>query len=398
MATLPSKVFSILAIFAVLLTFNACETESDFFENTTFTDYYNTLLQAPPNLPATPYNYANINLPAYYNVPPIQDQNNTPNNNQITDAGATLGRVLFYDKNMSFNNTIACASCHKQEDGFSDTDIFSTGFLGGLTGRNSMGLANASFYQNGRFFWDERAETLEEQVLMPIQDHVEMGMDLDTLVLKLNIPYYDPLFEDAFGDTTITTERISLALSQFIRSMVSYNAKFDEGMQAIGQAPFETTPFPNFTESENLGKQLYFSNQTRCASCHGAVSFAAPGPRNNGLDEVSVDNGVGAITGVPQSMGAFKVNSLRNIELTPPYMHDGRFATLEEVVEHYNSGVQNHPNLSPILRNPPNSPNPGQPRRLNLTQEEKTALVDFLKTLTDDVFTQDVKYSNPFEE
>ena len=393
MKKLHIKAYTLFTIFVTILSFNACENQADFFENTTLTDYYNTLLQAPPNLPAMPYNYANINLPPYYNAPPIQGQNNTPNNNQITNAGATLGRVLFYDKNMSYNNTIACASCHKQEDGFSDTDVFSQGFLGGLTGRNSMGLTNARFYQNGSFFWDERAETLEDQVLLPIQDHVEMGMSLDTLVLKLDIPYYDPLFEDAFGDTTITADRISLALSQFIRSMVSYNAKFDEGMQAIGQAPFETTPFPNYTESENLGKQLYFSNQTNCATCHGAVSFAAPGPRNNGLDLVYTDNGIGDITGNPQDNALFKVNSLRNIELTPPYMHDGRFETLEEVIEHYNSGVQNHPNLSPTLRG-----GGGQPRVLNLTQQEKTALVDFLKTLTDNVFTEDIKYSNPFTE
>ena len=142
---------------------------------------------------------------------------------------------------MSYNSTIACASCHKQEDGFSDTATFSEGFLGEFTGRNSMGLANARFYELGSFFWDQRAETLEDQVLMPIQDHVEMGMSLDTLVLKLDgLEYYDPLFEDVFGDAAVTTDRISLALSQFIRSMVSYNAKFDEGMQTIGQANFET--------------------------------------------------------------------------------------------------------------------------------------------------------------
>jgi cytochrome c peroxidase len=358
------------------------------------------ILEQTPVLPATHFNYANQPLPPYVNAGNVREQDNTPNNNPVTDAGATLGRVLFYDKNMSANNTISCASCHQQSAGFSDPTAFSLGFDGGFTGRNSMGLANANFYENGTFFWDQRAATLEDQVLMPIQDHVEMGMSLENLVAKLElIDYYGELFTEAFGDPNITTERISLSLSQFIRSMVSYRSKFDVGLaQAGGNADLEDDDFPNFSAAENLGKMLFFSNRTNCSNCHGTPTFAAPGPRNNGLDLVFEDNGIGEVTGDPDDNGLFKVNSLKNIAVTEPYMHDGRFETLEEVIEHYNSGVQNHPNLSPQLRGGGGGRggNNGQPRRLNLSQAEKDALVAFLETLTDEEMMRDTKFSDPF--
>ncbi|MEM8909013.1 MAG: cytochrome c peroxidase [Bacteroidota bacterium] len=349
------------------------------------------------NLPANPFNYANPPLPDHFNTPAIRDQDNTPNNNLITNAGATLGRVLFYDKNLSVNNTIACASCHLPAHGFSDPAAFSEGFEGGLTGRNSMGLTNARYYERGAFFWDERAATLEEQTLMPIQDHIEMGMDLMELEQKLNqVDYYPALFTAAFGEPEVTTTGISEALAQFIRSMVSYESKFDEGVLALNGNlnNLGNHDFPNFTASENLGKRLFFSNRTNCQNCHNTINFVGPTPRNNGLDLVYEDNGVGAHTGNPNQNGDFKVNSLRNIELTAPYMHDGRFATLEAVIEHYDSGVQAHPNLSPQLRM--GGPGGGQVRRLNLTDAEKRALVDFLKTLTDHNFIQKEQFSNPF--
>lgn len=354
------------------------------------------ILDQTPVLPPTPFNYANQATPAYLNVGPIRDQDNTPANNPVTDEGATLGRVLFYDKNMSANNTISCASCHKQADGFADPAAFSLGFDGGLTGRNSMGLANARFYEPGSFFWDQRAATLEDQVLMPIQDHVEMGMTLEDLVEKLSlINYYGELFTDAYGDPNITSERISQSLAQFIRSMVSFNSKFDIGRaQAGGNVNLGNTNFANFTAAENLGKNLFFSNRTNCGACHGTETFAAPGPRDNGLDLVSEDNGIGGVTGNANENGLFKVNSLKNIAITAPYMHDGRFETLEEVIEHYNSGVQNHPNLSPQLRG--GGGRQGQPRRLNLSQAEKDALLAFLETLTDEVMIRDDKFSDPF--
>ncbi|AXT55160.1 cytochrome-c peroxidase [Aquimarina sp. MMG015] len=340
------------------------------------------------NLPTSPFNYADIPLPDFFLNNELQVEDNTPNNNEITDHGATLGRVLFYDNKLSLNNTISCASCHIQENGFSDPRQFSVGFDGGLTARNSMGLSNAKFYNNGRFFWDERAPTLEIQTLMPIQDLVEMGMTLPELETKLaNEEYYTVLFRNAFGDETITSERIALALSQFIRSIVSYQSKFDNG---LAQSQNINNDFPNFTDSENRGKTLFMSNQTRCFDCHATNVFVGDNARNNGLDATITDLGVGGITGNNNDLGEFKVPSLRNIALTAPYMHDGRFGTLEQVIEHYNSGVQNNPNLDNRLTQGNNV------RRLNLSEDDKQALIDFLNTLTDEEFIRDEKYADPF--
>lgn len=342
------------------------------------------------DLPASPFNYANIQLPDFFLDNDVQNEDNTPNNNAITDNGATLGRVLFYDKKLSINNTVSCASCHIQANGFSDPNQLSIGFDGGFTARNSMGLSNARFYDNGRFFWDERAATLEAQTLVPIQDLVEMGMTLPALEQKLaQEDYYAVLFENAFGDTNVTSQRIALALSQFIRSMVSYQSKFDEGLAQVQDIDDN---FPNFTASENRGKALFMSNQTQCFNCHATVVFVGDNARNIGLDPTITDPGVGGVTGNNNDLGQFKVPSLRNIALTAPYMHDGRFATLQEVIEHYNSGVQNNPNLDNRLLQGNN------PRRLNLSNADRQALVDFLNTLTDTEFITDEKYANPFND
>lgn len=342
-------------------------------------------------LPASPYNYANPTLPAHLLTPQIQGQDNTPAANPTTNAGAALGRVLFYDRRLSANQTISCSSCHQPEHGFSDPRQFSVGFDGGLTGRNSMGLTNARYYLRGNFFWDERAATLEDQVLMPIQNEVEMGMTLDLLVQRIDAePFYDELFTAAFGTAEVNSTRISRALAQFVRSIVSGSSKYDLGVP---------TNFSNFTALENQGRQIFQGPAGGCATCHGSDNFV-PGNAifNNGLENPYADKGLGEVTGLTSDEGFFKVPSLRNIELTAPYMHDGRFATLEQVVEFYNSGVVNHPNLSPQLRlppGPPGSPPPG-PRRLNLTTQQKAALVAFLKTLTDTSVTTNPKYSDPF--
>ena len=337
-------------------------------------------------LPATRYNYAAPVLPPNYLVPPISGQDNTPANNPVTDAGATLGRVLFYDKRLSTNGTVSCSSCHQAKSGFSDPRQFSAGFNGGLTGRNSMGLSDARYYGRGHFFWDERAATLEDQVLQPIQNAVEMGMTLPALVTRLAAePFYTNLFAQTFGTPEVTSERISKALAQFVRSIVSTRSKYDIGV---------TNSFANFTAQETLGRQIFLGQvgNATCAACHGTDNFV-PGPNinNNGLENPYVDKGLGGITGRPQDEGLFKVPSLRNIGLTAPYMHDGRFATLAAVVEFYNSGVVNHPNLSPPLRGPG-----GLPLRLNLTVAQKAALVAFLQTLTDTTIATDQKYSDPF--
>jgi len=343
------------------------------------------------DLSPIPFNYSNQAPPDYFQSQLIIEQDNTPAGNPVTDWGATLGRVLFYDKILSINNTIACASCHRQSLSFADDRSFSVGFSGANTLRNSMSLINVKYYKNGKFLWDERGLTLETQTLLPIVDHIEMGMtNLDTLVNRLkNTTYYPLLFEKAFGSQTISSDKAGNALAQFVRSIISFRSKFDEGRTLINSV---RSPYPNFTPEENEGKQLFFT-LLNCSGCHKTETFTSPSPKNNGLENPSVDPGVGAITNDPLQNGNFKVPSLKNVELTAPYMHDGRFATLEEVIEHYNSGLQAHPNLSSQLRNPDNTP-----ARLNLTPVQKSALLSFLKTLTDRSVTMDVKFSSPFKK
>src|ERR1051325_7237300 len=279
-------------------------------------------------LPAPSFNYANPILPPSFHVPPIVGQDNMPATNITSDAGATLGRVLFYDKRLSINQTLSCSSCHQQAHGFSDARKFSVGFNGGLTARNAMGLSNGRWYLRRHFFWDERANTLEDQVLQPIQNSVEMGMTLSALTNRLAAePFYTNLFAAAFGSPEITSDRISPSPAQFVRSIVSVRSKYDAGVP-IG--------FSNFTPQENLGRQIFFGQvgNATCAACHGTDNFV-PGPNinNNGLEFPYVDKGLGGITGLTQDDGKFKAPSLRNIELTAPYMHDGRFTNLEQVVE-----------------------------------------------------------------
>jgi cytochrome c peroxidase len=358
------------------------------FNDAARTDVLSTTANAL-RLPVTPFNYSPP-LPPHYMSPQALNQDNTPTNNPVTNLGATLGRVLFYDKRLSINGTVSCASCHQPQHGFSDPRQFSVGFNGGMTDRNSMGLANARYYARERFFWDERAATLEDQVMQPIQNAVEMGMTLPALVTRLAAePFYTNLFALTFGSPQITTNGISRALAQFVRSMVSTQSKYDQGIPVA---------FTNFTAQEQLGRQIFLGQvgNATCAACHGPDTFSAPNIFNNGLEFPYVDLGVGGVTGNPQENGLFKTPSLRNIELTAPYMHDGRFATLEEVVEFYNSGVVLNPNLPPALRAPPMPGQPPAPRRLNLTNNQKAALVAFLRTMTDTNLTNAVRFSDPF--
>ena len=336
-------------------------------------------------LPDKPYRYADIDLPAHFKTAIAQRFDNTPADNSVTDQGATLGRVLFYDTRLSANNTISCGSCHVQKHSFVDPHRFSKGSNGQLTDRHAMSLVNLRYSLRGRFFWDERAGSLEETVLLPIQSKIEMGQDL-TRVMEIlaKDKHYPELFEKTFGDGKITQERIGKALAQFLRSLVSCQSKYDEGR---AKADSVRDDFTNFTVQENRGKALFLSN---CASCHlpgQDAHFSMIAPANNGLDAdyKKADGGVGDITLDDRQIGSFKSPSLRNVEHTAPYMHDGRFDTLEKVIDHYSKGVQPHPNLNPRVR------------RLNFTDSEKAALVAFLKTLTDRKFLTDPKFSDPFQ-
>jgi cytochrome c peroxidase len=338
-------------------------------------------------LPEKPYQYADIELPAHFKTAAARRFDNVPVDNPVTDHGATLGRVLFYDTRLSGNNTVACGSCHHQDRSFIDPQRFSKGFDGKFTDRNAMSLVELRYYRRGRFFWDERARSLEDQTLMPIQSKIEMGHDLTKLVDVLGKDKkYAELFTKAFGDPEVTPRRISRSLAQFLRSIVSYQSRYDEGMAKV---LLVRDDFDNFTAQENRGKTLFLR---RCASCHmpgGQEShFVMDRPRNNGLDRDTTksDGGVGDRTLNGAELGLFKSPSLRNVEFTGPYMHDGRFATLEDVINHYSRDIKPHPNVDGRVRRP-----------LNFTDSEKAALVAFLKTLSDRKFLTDPKFSDPFQ-
>jgi cytochrome c peroxidase len=358
------------------------------------------------HLPEKLFNYAAVELPAHFKTREVHRLDNTPTDNPITDDGATLGRVLFYDTRLSANNTVACASCHHQKNAFSDPNRASKGYEGKETDRNAMPLVDIRYYGRGRFFWDERARTLEEQVLMPIQSKVEMGMTLPQLLEVLGKDAdYPTLYRAAFGDSRITKDRTAKALAQFVRSLVSYQSKFDVGM---AKADDVGDDFSNFSREENRGKSIFLRN---CASCHlpgnQAAAFTSPRPQNNGLDADAkvADLGVADVTFDRNQAGRFKSPSLRNVEHTGPYMHDGRFAKLEDVIEHYSSGIKRHPNLEgrlagPAFRGPGGGPPgaPGEPTGgFRFDTREKAALVAFLKTLSDQKFLTDPKFSDPFE-
>jgi len=318
---------------------------------------------------------------------------------------AVLGRVLFYDKNLSKDAKVACASCHKQEAGFGDTEAVSKGVYDRVGDRNSIALASVSNFSayygtdlNGsqaiRFFWDNRAATAKEQSQGSLTDNREMDMHMEEVATAVrNQPYYTPLFKKAYGDATVTQDRVLESIANFVNAMGSYQSKFDEVAAKAASNNYNYN-YANLAEgltaAEQSGNKIY---QANCASCHSPMMgrpmfFNA----SNGLDAATTaDRGVGKVTSYSYDEGTFKVPTLRNIALTAPYMHDGRFKTLQDVVEHYNSGVQNHPNLHPLLKVG------GQPKRLNLNEQQKQDLVAFLGTLTDDKVREAERFADPFK-
>lgn len=368
-----------LMLLSSLFLFSSCIHDRVDVEIKYYTDEEYEVLKTALNLPSNLHEY-NFTMPNAGFVP------------GISNSKATLGRVLFYDKKLSRTNSVSCASCHKQELGFSDDKARSIGFDGAETKRNSLALASvANFetsYNGGNsfvgintrlgFLWDERAQSIHELSQIAITDPVEMGMNMSELAVKLNQDeHYSILFRKAYGDPQITPNRITEAIQEFVNSFISVDSKFDRG---------------TFNALENLGRSLFMVN---CATCHSSdMTNPVMAVANNGLELNYADKGVGGVTNKPNDMDVFKVPFLRNIALTAPYMHDGRFATLEEVVEHYNSGIQMHPNLHNFLKHPHN---PTQPKRLNLSSQEKAALVAFLRTLTDETFIAEVKFSDPFK-
>jgi len=352
-----------------------------------------TLAEATTIDLAHPPNYAAPAWPTHYDEH-VFLSNNIPDDNPVTDAGALLGRVLFYDRELSFNRRRSCASCHQQRFGFADTVRFSTGADGrSRTTAHAMRLLNARFYRVGRAFWDKRAPTFEAQASFPILAANELGFDathggMPALLTRLQEqPYYHELFRYVYGDSIVTEDRIQRALAQFVRSLVSVDSRFDEGWNAvwnIGTADHDLLrPFPGFTDEENRGKVLFViapvSGGGGCASCHVPPTFTLVGNAlTNGLDAGQT--------------AVFKAPSLKSAGLAGRFMHDGRFASLEQVIEHYNSGIQPGPLLDYRLR-PPTS---ADPMRLNLSASDKRALVAFLRTLRDASIATDPRFADPF--
>ncbi len=368
--------------------------------DTVTSDPYTEIQKALSINPSALENYAAQGKPAYVN----KDNSGA---NAITDKTASLGRVLFYDKNLSTNNTIACASCHKQEFAFGDTATASLGVENGRTVRHSMRLINMRYAVEAKFFWNERAASLEAQTTMPIVDHLEMGFSgqtgrgtITSLITKLNgIGYYKELFKLAYGDAAITEARMQTALAQFVRSIQSFDSKYDVGR---AQAPNDAAPFPNFTAQENAGKNLFltppiFNGASEriggglgCNACHQAPEFDIdPNTRNNGF--------IGVIGSNQTDLDNTRSPSLRDILNTAgnantPFMHTAVPVNIRQVLAHYNSiaAAPRNTNLDPRLK--PN--NIGQ--NLQMTPAEIDAMVAFLRTLTGkDVYTNK-KWGSPF--
>ncbi len=377
----------------------SCEPETENIipiENQAILETFGTKIN-PKALP----NYANQTVPNY-----IRKDNTS--NNPITDEKAILGRVLFYDKNLSIDNTISCASCHQQAFAFSDPRLASEGVQGGMASRHSMRLINTRFAIEAKFFWDERAATLETQTTMPIQDHAEMGFsgqngrpNLAALITKLGgIAYYQELFTLAYGSSAVTEPRIQQALAAFIRSIQSFDSKYDLGRAQVNN---DGANFPNFTAQENLGKQLFLtppvfdgtgtriSGGAGCQACHAAPEFDIdPNSRNNGIIRP-----LGQATG--QELFITRAPTLRDA-VNPtggsngPFMHSGILTTLQNAVGHYNNipALPGNTNLDPRL-----APG-GTGQKLNLTGAEISAIVAFLQTLSGkDVYTNE-KWGSPF--
>lgn len=376
------------------LTLSACGGGSESGSTTTASSYPNVGVYTSLDL-NSPLNYTSPTLLAHYDAGVLATNNQTTN--ITSNKGATLGRVLFNDVRLSFNDTKSCASCHQQSNGFIDKNQFSTGFAGGLTTAHAMRLGNVAFYQGNSMFWDKRAASIEIQTTDPIQNAVEMGFDathggFNALITKMqNLSYYPELFTWVFGDSAITETRIQNALAQFERSMISANSKWDRAYAVVYAANGSVNNAQNFgrslagnnipaadrfTASEDNGRDLFMRgppNGKGCAGCHQPPTFA--------LDRNSRSNGLDLNETV-----IFKSPSLKNVALSGRFMHDGRFSTLDQVLTHYASGIKAgavRDNRTPI-------------GGIAMTAQEQADIVAFMLTLTDTSLNTDVRFGSPF--
>ena len=339
-----------------------------------------------PPVGEEPYITTPFDLYTPPSLPPIR----VPVDNELTVEGVELGRMLFYDPILSADSTQSCGSCHEQSFAFTDNGKSVSTGIRNLDGRrNSMPIFNLMWHNEG-FFWDGRANLLRHQAVLPIQDPLEMDHVMAALLAELNEhPDYSLRFKQAYDADEITEDLIGKALEQFMLTLVSGTSKFD-----IGQ----TNGFSNFTAQEQRG-MFVFNQEAKvkdstnvggdCFHCHMPPLFMVKGFINNGLDTVFTDLGRADVTANPNDEGTFKTPSLRNVEHSAPYMHDGRFETLEEVVEFYLTGAHaNSPNISANMH--------ALQDDVYLSDDDKAALVSFLKTLTDETYLNNTDYSNPF--
>lgn len=314
----------------------------------------------------------------------------TSTDNLTSVEGAELGRFLFYDPILSRDSSISCASCHKQEYAFSDGGkAFSLGIDSQKTVRNTPPLFNLAWYP--KLFWDGRANSIEEQVFVPVRDHLEMDLDWKTAENRINqSAFYRPKFFEIFGEEIIDSIQIAKAIAQFERTLISADSKLDKVIKGEAKLTYEELKGYEILNDQSMGN---------CLHCHPTDAMLTGTTfkfSNNGLENISdpraySDPGLGGITENETDLGLFKIPSLRNIMITAPYMHDGRFNTIEEVLNFYRSGTNDSPNVDPKLRGVHNG-------GINISEEDTKAVIGFLNCLTDSSFINNPEFANPFKE
>lgn len=353
------NIFSLLV--AAMLLLSACSSDSE-----------------PDNsYQPTPYQ---LELPQLFDelLPPLA----IPADNPLTEEGVSLGKRLFFDRRLSADNTLSCAGCHRPPNAFSDPRALSVGINGEQGIRNSMPLQNLAFNSRGLFNWDGSASSLEDQIFEPVTNPLEMDNTWPNVLAALQTDaQYPGLFEQAFGSNSIDSTMVSRALAQFIRIMISGNSKFDRYL--LGEVELS---------AQELNGLDVFMNEERgdCFHCHGNPNnplWTDNRFHNNGLDESFPDLGRGGVTGDPREFGTFRSPSLRNLAYTAPYMHDGRFATLDEVIDHYSEGLVYSPTIDPLMKSVAEG-------GVQLSQEDKAALKAFLLTLSDPSFINNPDFQN----
>ena len=325
-------------------------------------------------------------VPLTLEIPPLFEANILapviPLGNPLTEEGVALGKKLFFEPMLSVDNSISCADCHAPSNAFTDIDQFSDGVNGVLGDRNSMPLFNLAWNYEERFFWDGSATSLEDQVFHPITDTEEMANTWANVVASLEADSdYPELFRAAFGDSEIDSTKVAKAIAQFERTLISGSSKFDRHLASEAE----------LSEEEENGLAV-FMDEARgdCFHCHGNPNnplWTDNIFHNNGLDSTFADLGLGALTGDPADNGKFRSPSLRNLAFTAPYMHDGRFATLEEVIDHYSEGLQDSPTIDPLMKKVAQG-------GVGLTEKDKADLKVFLLSLSDNTFINDPKFQD----